>query len=1214
MATSASTSAPRRTTRSRQAVASPPPKRTTVGASRPPPRFPTPSRQNLGHAPFGARTASVASAMDIDEANSAFTERTVARLSGSTVFAKSEELTVTFYAHLPMEVKQVLKSADFYGDSYTGEIDTLTGFALVASSRTCFVWQHAQAVKGTPTCYIFSCPQEPNAPQASPFHAFVPFGTEREPGLILVSVHGEVRFWDSIGIGLAGGANYSTSELDLGEGEQVTKFIRSDVKTYLVATSVGTHFRLTLTSTGGKYHLEVHRFAGAARGMSITRLLPNFLTSSRSPLINSEPGNTNALAFGSQTHPGSWELWSLVDARVQKWNVSSEGWEEILLDEYLDSIVLSALRSSYGDTLESDDSSLDLEFLDLAVDRFDRLILLISYVDEKASRHLGVDLSGVHRTHALVRLGYTDGGFSVENIKSIPHQRVRWGFTLPVHPRIYLIKGGELTAIQFGEVVILCSQDSGFQDRLQLASTTDRTLGLGVSSTDNSILILSASVMVRATLNLDKISTFDPETGYADLVKSTLTQAILYGSLPENPLSFSFSPEIEEESLMQGAEKISHAVLESDPELIRKDHDLTAQLNSRKERLSWLIRFINDNGVLVKMSQRSRQSLAIDAEKLYACDQLWKEHNNYLVTSPIYSVLQDSIDSFMSLIHDVEHEDIARAFFRAKVSDVGKLLRKVVEIAEHMAEQSGRKLETLLPESNRIVLTILGSALEYRRHNWGVYGLEAPMIKPWTSQPGVIEVVLELFESTTRAVDSNENGHSQERRQNAPGSQLPDLASILFACIQERLDWLRSPLAAEESGVDRDREGFEQKFALLRPEVLETLRRTGHGDAAFALAEQYRDFSSLAALCHKDVVYPPERNPNAAKIQNYLDRFKDEFATELFRWYIQHGELRILFAQGGRHYEQYLDEFFTRNPHHNISWLHDLGKARFNSAAASLLHESKHAKDLEAKHLMLSIGKLSHLAQLHETRASPDENVLDAFHDGLDFVSVQEAVYEEFLSVTQSLRGKQSLETQIDAVVRSRASTLSDRKALLQIFKNLVRSVLQKKALCVEDMVDVLTLKDNATTTEDYATALHLLARTTVCPNIPDSRKVSAFRSVWRRIYLHDDWEMIRKTANVTDVELNQRFQSTALFATLCSVLMREDQPEGYETTPDVALIVPSPTEITSRWPGTAPEHVDALIEDYNMECDRLGDLDLNDVYHRIRELAAQQIIWQESM
>jgi nuclear pore complex protein Nup133 len=66
--------------------------------------------------------------------------------------------------------------------------------------------------------------------------------------------------------------------------------------------------------------------------------------------------------------------------------------------------------------------------------------------------------------------------------------------------------------------------------------------------------------------------------------------------------------------------------------------------------------------------------------------------------------------------------------------------------------------------------------------------------------------------------------------------------------------------------------------------------RTGYAEAAFALAEKYRDFSSLAALCHRDAVYPPHENPNASRIQVYIERFKDEFITELYRWYIQHGE------------------------------------------------------------------------------------------------------------------------------------------------------------------------------------------------------------------------------------------------------------------------------------------------------------------------------------
>ena len=53
---------------------------------------------------------------------------------------------------------------------------------------------------------------------------------------------------------------------------------------------------------------------------------------------------------------------------------------------------------------------------------------------------------------------------------------------------------------------------------------------------------------------------------------------------------------------------------------------------------------------------------------------------------------------------------------------------------------------------------------------------------------------------------------------------------------------------------------------------------------------------------------------------------------------------------------------------------------------------------------------------------------------------------------------------------------------VLQIFKQLVRSLFQGKALSVEDIADVLSLKDNDTTIGDYATALHLLARADVSP------------------------------------------------------------------------------------------------------------------------------------
>jgi len=69
------------------------------------------------------------------------------------------------------------------------------------------------------------------------------------------------------------------------------------------------------------------------------------------------------------------------------------------------------------------------------------------------------------------------------------------------------------------------------------------------------------------------------------------------------------------------------------------------------------------------------------------------------------------------------------------------------------------------------------------------------------------------------------------------------------------------------------------------------LGANGHASHAFVLAENYHDFRSLASLCHKGTTYPPEDNPTAHRIQSYIEKFKDEFTTELYRWYIEHGQL-----------------------------------------------------------------------------------------------------------------------------------------------------------------------------------------------------------------------------------------------------------------------------------------------------------------------------------
>ncbi|KAI0670336.1 Non-repetitive/WGA-negative nucleoporin C-terminal-domain-containing protein [Trametes maxima] len=1167
-------------------------RRTRAGGSvQPQSRFSTPARRtgNLGAVPDDESILS-GSGMDVDDESSEVFER---GLRADTVFSKSKEMTVTFYAQLPVEVKQALRNADFLRDAYTGDVDTLTGFAVVASLRTCFVWKYSQALTGTPTCYIFGCPREPYPPpMATPFHALVPFGTQREPGLIICSNIGQIRFWDSIGMGLAGGDNFSFSLLDLVEGENVTNLVRADPQTFIASTSTGRLFRLVVTSSGGKYHLSLHPFGRPQSSLSLSRLLPSFMSD---PGVQPQSGFVSAVVSEELVRGATGRhVWALVDLRLQQWDMSIEGWEKLLTEEDIGEQTRTAIREHFPNAPESD-VELDLELLDLKLQGSGDMVVLVSWAGQE--EELSTELAPhPRRVYAVAYLRHLPGAHTITKVQAVPYQSTS-SSGAPMHPRLQVVVPEKLITIQFGDTVTICAQENEYMDRLELKSAMDRTLGVGIIPGENEFLVLAAATMMKANIDLDEVAKFHPETGRANLIKSTMTKAILYGSLPENPLHFSFPPEIDEEALMSGAEQLSEAILESDTEVVRAHHDLHAQMTGRKDRLSFLIKFINDNSALAKMSQRSRQTLAADAEKLYAAHQLWLRHNDTLRAGHSDSVLHEAVYRYMSALGEGHYEDCLRAFLRLQVRDLGALLPHVAEIVHRSSSEMTNKFATTIPQANRIVLTILQSAHSYREYNLGVYGVVLPMLDPWTSQPEIIDIVNEFFNVTAGLVEAPSGDSETADSKKVPRQQLPELASSLFRCIQERLEWLNSPNAADVSGVERDKSQLEDRFRQLRPEALEILRRNGFANEAFKLAEDYQDFRSLASLCHKGKVYPPEENPNAARIETYIEKFKEAFTTELYQWYIEHGELRTMFAQD---HGEFLDSFFSEHSHPAISWIHDLGRGRYSLASQALLTEAEHAPELVSKHLMLSIGKLSHLAQLHEGTKTINQDVLDSFHDGLDFVSVHETLIDDLKSALASARQRQSLEAQVETIATKKAGNLSSRRALYNAFKYLVRQLLLGKALSVEDVAEVLSLKDNYERVEDYTTALHLLAR---AENIPSTRRLSIFRNVWRRIFIHDDWNMIRQTTGVSDQELNQRMRSTALYAALQAVADKPLRPEGYKLAPAHALDVPSEDEIALRWPSMSPEEVGAIVRDYQRDSRALQDLGLEAIYQSMEQL-----------
>lgn len=61
----------------------------------------------------------------------------------------------------------------------------------------------------------------------------------------------------------------------------------------------------------------------------------------------------------------------------------------------------------------------------------------------------------------------------------------------------------------------------------------------------------------------------------------------------------------------------------------------------------------------------------------------------------------------MEEIGDASHEDVARAFFRSHVGDIGRLLKKVADTLSAVTKSAMGNVQTLLSEANHIVVVRL---------------------------------------------------------------------------------------------------------------------------------------------------------------------------------------------------------------------------------------------------------------------------------------------------------------------------------------------------------------------------------------------------------------------------------------------------------------------------------------------------------------------------
>ncbi|KAJ1661702.1 hypothetical protein EV178_006460 [Coemansia sp. RSA 1646] len=488
-------------------------------------------------------------------------------------------------------------------------------------------------------------------------------------------------------------------------------------------------------------------------------------------------------------------------------------------------------------------------------------------------------------------------------------------------------------------------------------------------------------------------------------------------------------------------------------------------------------------------------------------------------------------------------------------------------------------------------------------------------------------------------------------------NQMGPLANLCFRAFVDRIAFLYQT-------CPNDAARLSCCYEAIRPRYLLCLVPIGRAPIAFRLAEEYRDLASLIMLA-----FTTDRANAAEHMRNYVGRFGKEFADTLFIYYERRQAWASLLYTQDENFDEWLKQFIdqksvddTNSFMAQIGWIHDVKLSDFAAAAAKLTRAGRDSDDVDQARTMLSLGKLA-FAIVEGQEIVQSDTVTKAhtrLEDALEMCEVQESLMRYFTALIRELK-----ESSRDQIWRRR-DDINDRKAYLDvamltttpecrhsypalytIYGELVRRIWNGTTLGVEDLIDVLTFPDNtnsvgngntsndADCTDRYnqlvhdrcALAIDILSRASF--NLPERTREAALRTIWRRVFLSDDWREITKklSGNVPDSILRVELLNTRLYSVLKSCVATRELahpiwyvlPTDALATDDTDYLVntrlgPQFTQeppASAKWRPLSIATSAALIEDYTEEDKRLRvaiDSGLGGYYDEILRVVMDEI------
>ncbi|EWC45770.1 hypothetical protein DRE_05107 [Drechslerella stenobrocha 248] len=761
-------------------------------------------------------------------------------------------------------------------------------------------------------------------------------------------------------------------------------------------------------------------------------------------------------------------------------------------------------------------------------------------------------------------------------------------------------------------------------------SSASKNMRMEVDGRDSRRKYYSPSVVIITKgAGVLKLTVFDAESGEVRPkpslrpvpAKSKMELAVFFGINEKNLLNFNGRPEIayRTEEVEVAARSLSMDILCSHGQYLASyGPSIDIYLETRAQKLQALADYLRTVHRLI--SKEIRWKLLWDAEKVAAARAVYRSFAQKQSAGKDLSegLLREIISAFF-LKNGIptDGQNPMREWFAMHLPNIWKLLPLLRECVSTGNGNMGA-LVRRVHESNEIMLTVLSTAQTFRAQHAHLYNLEGDLDEngiasfrdldapPWTSSPEILNTLNRDIEVTTKILENPQLRKEGDGFVESVLNQTVEMVEVSCRNFVERATWCET---RKEEALVKEGKDIRHLYLKERNRWIRALADANRSDNAIDIAERYRDYQTLVELAFEEIVRinayldkratelsEPERkacqaqrDATVARLERYFERFGQDFAFVLYEYQVEMGNLKDLLVQFPA-FKGYLDTFLHSSSNYaKLRWINDVGSGKYREAGQTLVETAEAEPYLWSQAVELSVGKLALMIGRsgHEL-----EHISRSFDSRLKLVDLQQGIQTR---VYLEARGAIDAQAATEVAFSAFGSRVTPYQALRDIFKRNTGKVVTGQAMDAESAIDFLTLMHEESEERDdeeeddpkWFGAFQMALAVLSSAELDDNRKDMARNTIWRRLYMSENWLDILDPSRQNTTQIEARILNTNAI----EVLVYGYKEGIFEAHKASAPISPSRSTydqtidgLRVRFPDSPPHWLKTLNEELMLE------------------------------